>query len=113
MGRVPSIASVCFNMPLAWRNMPISLTKNQISIDFHALPRKGQPSKTRLATVQRGYHGDTFGAMAVCDPVRGMHSLFQGTLAKQLFAEPPALCADAREKRGGLADMEIPKMYCL
>ena len=36
-----------------------------------------------------GYHGDTFGAMAVCDPIGGMHSLFTGVLAEHVFAERP------------------------
>ena len=45
--------------------------------------------RTRLLTVRGGYHGDTFGAMAVCDPVGGMHSLFAGVLAEHVFAERP------------------------
>ena len=49
----------------------------------------GRPERTRLLTVRGGYHGDTAGAMAVCDPVGGMHHLFAGTLARQLFAERP------------------------
>jgi adenosylmethionine-8-amino-7-oxononanoate aminotransferase len=49
----------------------------------------GHPERTRLLTVRGGYHGDTFGAMAVCDPVGGMHSLFAGTLAEHVFAERP------------------------
>ncbi len=49
----------------------------------------GHPERTRLLTVRGGYHGDTFGAMAVCDPVGGMHSLFTGTLAGHVFAERP------------------------
>jgi adenosylmethionine---8-amino-7-oxononanoate aminotransferase len=49
----------------------------------------GHPERTRLLTVRGGYHGDTFGAMAVCDPVGGMHSLFTGVLAKHVFAERP------------------------
>ena len=49
----------------------------------------GCSQRTRLLTVRGGYHGDTFGAMAVCDPVGGMHSLFTGTLAEQLFAPRP------------------------
>jgi adenosylmethionine---8-amino-7-oxononanoate aminotransferase len=49
----------------------------------------GRPERTRLLTVRGGYHGDTFGAMAVCDPVGGMHSLFTGVLAEHVFAERP------------------------
>ncbi|GAB3276650.1 adenosylmethionine--8-amino-7-oxononanoate transaminase [Actinocorallia lasiicapitis] len=46
--------------------------------------------RTRLLTVRGGYHGDTFGDMAVCDPVNGMHQLFTDVLPLHLFApEPP------------------------
>jgi adenosylmethionine-8-amino-7-oxononanoate aminotransferase len=50
----------------------------------------GATSKNRLLTVRSGYHGDTFAAMSVCDPVTGMHSLFKGTITEQFFAEAPA-----------------------
>lgn len=50
---------------------------------------KGRPEKTKLLTVKNGYHGDTFGAMSVCDPVNGMHQLFTGILATHYFAEAP------------------------
>jgi adenosylmethionine-8-amino-7-oxononanoate aminotransferase len=49
----------------------------------------GHVKRMRLLTVRGGYHGDTAGAMAVCDPVSGMHSLFAGTLAEHVFAERP------------------------
>ena len=49
----------------------------------------GRPQRTRLLTVRGGYHGDTAGAMALCDPVGGMHSLFTGLLAHHVFAERP------------------------
>jgi adenosylmethionine-8-amino-7-oxononanoate aminotransferase len=69
----------------------------------------GCPRRTRLLTVRGGYHGDTFGAMAVCDPVGGMHSMFTGVLARHVFAERPpdgfAAELDERWARGvaGLA----------
>ncbi len=50
---------------------------------------RGQATKTRLLTLRGGYHGDTFGAMAVCDPVNGMHQLFRGVLPQHLFASRP------------------------
>jgi adenosylmethionine---8-amino-7-oxononanoate aminotransferase len=50
---------------------------------------QGRAERCRLLTVRGGYHGDTFGAMAICDPVGGMHSLFTGVLAEHVFAERP------------------------
>lgn len=48
-------------------------------------------NRPRLLTVRGGYHGDTFGDMAVCDPVNGMHHLFSDVLPVHVFApEPPA-----------------------
>lgn len=40
-------------------------------------------------TLRHGYHGDTFGAMSVCDPHNAMHSLYQGYLPEHLFADAP------------------------
>lgn len=51
----------------------------------------GRPGRTRLLALRGGYHGDTAGAMSVCDPVGGMHALFAGSLPPQVFApRPPA-----------------------
>ncbi|MBC7593811.1 MAG: adenosylmethionine--8-amino-7-oxononanoate transaminase [Kineosporiaceae bacterium] len=56
---------------------------------------RGNPGRTKLLTIGGGYHGDTFGAMSVCDPVGGMHSMFAGALARQVFLPRPPAGFDA------------------
>ena len=51
--------------------------------------RSAWPAKRRLLTWRGGYHGDTFMAMSVCDPEGGMHALWDGVLARQVFAPAP------------------------
>lgn len=50
---------------------------------------RGFTSRTKLATAMGGYHGDTWHAMSVCDPVGGMHTLYAGRLPVQFFAPRP------------------------
>ena len=50
----------------------------------------GKPRKRKLVALRNAYHGDTYGAMSLCDPVTGMHHLFGDTLTQQLFAPQPA-----------------------
>ncbi|WP_413676305.1 adenosylmethionine--8-amino-7-oxononanoate transaminase [Pantoea dispersa] len=46
-------------------------------------------TRQKFLTLQRGYHGDTFAAMSVCDPENSMHSLWRGYLPEHLFARAP------------------------
>ncbi|MDH5711792.1 MAG: adenosylmethionine--8-amino-7-oxononanoate transaminase [Gammaproteobacteria bacterium] len=50
---------------------------------------KGHPKKQKFLTIRGGYHGDTFGAMSVCDPITGMHQLFTDSIQPQFFVDKP------------------------
>lgn len=50
---------------------------------------KGEEGRSRFVSFNFGYHGDTIGAMSVCDPEEGMHSLFKGILPQQFIVDLP------------------------
>ncbi|MEQ1887735.1 MAG: adenosylmethionine--8-amino-7-oxononanoate transaminase [Alphaproteobacteria bacterium] len=50
---------------------------------------RGQKGRTKFVCFRDGYHGDTLGAMSVCDPDEGMHSLFRGALLEQYLVDLP------------------------
>ena len=67
---------------------------------------KTQANKNRMLTIRNGYHGDTFGAMAVCDPINGMHSLFASVLPQHHFVDAPPMGFDRPLIDGDLAELE-------
>ncbi|WP_196140585.1 adenosylmethionine--8-amino-7-oxononanoate transaminase [Aliikangiella sp. G2MR2-5] len=70
---------------------------------------QGKQEKTQFLTIKNGYHGDTLGAMSVCDPENGMHSMFAGVLPQHLFVEAPTIADD-----DDWQDSEIePFKHCL
>ncbi len=52
---------------------------------------KNQPNKHKFVTLRGGYHGDSFGAMSVCDPENGFHHLFSTVLPQHFFVKSPAM----------------------
>ncbi len=51
---------------------------------------QGEAQRTTFLALKKGYHGDTFGAMGVCDPHTGMHHLFHQSISHHLFADEPS-----------------------
>ncbi|MEH6550182.1 MAG: adenosylmethionine--8-amino-7-oxononanoate transaminase [Pseudomonadales bacterium] len=66
----------------------------------------GHTGKHKLLTVRGGYHGDTFAAMSVCDPVTGMHHLFSDVLNQQFFAPKPPAGFDRPCQDADIAEFE-------
>ena len=75
-----------------------------IKMAFQYWISQGQPQKNKLLTLRRGYHGDTFTAMSVCDPETGMHHMFDQVVAKHHFAPAPMIGVHEPWDEGDIAE---------
>lgn len=76
-----------------------------VKMAFQHWQALGQPNRKKLLTIRCGYHGDTFGAMAVCDPETGMHHLFTSLLPRHFFAKAPRCGFEAPLDEDALSDL--------
>ncbi|GAA3695658.1 adenosylmethionine--8-amino-7-oxononanoate transaminase [Arthrobacter ginkgonis] len=88
----------------------------KLAIQYQAAT--GRPDRHAFLALRGGYHGDTFGAMSVCDPVDGMHAAFPSLPAQRFLPRPPAarlngglspdgvLASDAAEVAAWVAELE-------
>ncbi len=77
-----------------------------LKMAFQYWNSQGKSQKNKILAFSKGYHGDTFGAMSVCDPITGMHSAFEGILHKNIFSDSPRCPYGAKWDEKYISDCE-------
>lgn len=77
-----------------------------IKMAFQYWASQGKPEKNRLLALRSAYHGDTFATMAACDPVNGMHTLFNDVFPKHYFVHAPQTLFDQEYGEDDTSELE-------
>ncbi|EGM69730.1 adenosylmethionine-8-amino-7-oxononanoate aminotransferase [Shewanella sp. HN-41] len=78
----------------------------KMALQYWQGQQQERTQKQRILTVKKGYHGDTFAAMSVCDPEGGMHTMFGEAVTKQCFVDAPQTLFGEPLRQDDLAPME-------
>lgn len=63
----------------------------KMALQYEFSISNGESNKSKFLTIRNGFHGDTFGAMSVSDPVNCKHSIYKNNVAKNIFVKAPTV----------------------
>ncbi|SCV99691.1 LAFE_0B00386g1_1 [Lachancea fermentati] len=63
----------------------------KMALQYQLTRNNNKTTRSKFLSINNGYHGDTLGAMSVCDPINSMHSIYKGYLPENIFASAPTV----------------------